>query len=210
MRARGHYVWRMVRNPLHIFTAVRDRIRYRGHRHRAIVALIDGTRCRPLRREYGTRRRADHRDPNGVDLDRFHPCSADERTRAQAASGSSHSTTTRWRSSSATSSTAKGLPAAHRRPRRSAPTVLLWWWEGVSQDGRRRASPHRRARCRRPGDLRWASGATSIPYPGGRRRVRAPQLLRVERDSSSSRRSPAGCRSSPPESASRPPSSSTA
>ena len=41
MRARGQYVWRMVRNPLHLFTALRDRIRYRGRYHREIVALTE-------------------------------------------------------------------------------------------------------------------------------------------------------------------------
>ena len=39
MKARGHFVWRMVRNPVHLFTSLRDRIRYRGRTHRAVVAL---------------------------------------------------------------------------------------------------------------------------------------------------------------------------
>ncbi len=39
LRARGHYVWRMLRNPLHVFTSVRDQFRYRGMTHRAVVVL---------------------------------------------------------------------------------------------------------------------------------------------------------------------------
>lgn len=79
MRARGHYVWRMVRNPLHVFTAARDRIRYRGHAHRAIVALST-TEADLLRREYGSISAPITVIGNGVDLDRFHPFPPDERT----------------------------------------------------------------------------------------------------------------------------------
>lgn len=78
MRARGQFVWRMIRNPLHLFTALRDRIRYRGHAHRAIVALST-TEAGLLRREYGTVRAPITVIGNGVDLDRFHPSTRQER-----------------------------------------------------------------------------------------------------------------------------------
>ncbi|BDZ54909.1 hypothetical protein GCM10025870_19820 [Agromyces marinus] len=52
MRARGNYAWRMVRNPVHLFTALRDRIRYRGRTHRAVVALT-GEEARLLTEVYG-------------------------------------------------------------------------------------------------------------------------------------------------------------
>jgi glycosyltransferase involved in cell wall biosynthesis len=78
MRARGHYVLRMARNPLHLFTALRDRIRYRGRTHRAIVAL-SSTEAALLRREYGRVRAPITVIGNGVDLERFRPPSLDER-----------------------------------------------------------------------------------------------------------------------------------
>lgn len=81
MRTRGHYVWRMVRNPLHLFTATRDRIRYRGRTHRAIVALTD-EEARLLVETFGRVRAPIHVIPNGVDLERFRP--ADDAERAEA------------------------------------------------------------------------------------------------------------------------------
>lgn len=86
MRARGHYAWRMVRNPLHLFTALRDRIRYRGRAHRAIVALST-TEADLLRREYGSIRAPITVIGNGVDLDRFRPALADERERCRQSLG---------------------------------------------------------------------------------------------------------------------------
>jgi UDP-glucose:(heptosyl)LPS alpha-1,3-glucosyltransferase len=80
MRARGHYAWRMIRNPLHVFTAVRDRIRYRGRTHRAIVAL-SATEADLLVREYGRVSAPITVIGNGVDLDRFRPGSAEQRER---------------------------------------------------------------------------------------------------------------------------------
>lgn len=78
MRARGNYAWRMVRNPVHLFTALRDRIRYRGRAHRAIVALTD-TEAALLRSTYGKVRAPIHVIPNGVDIDRFRPAEPAER-----------------------------------------------------------------------------------------------------------------------------------
>jgi len=83
MRARGGYAWRMVRNPVHLFTALRDRIRYRGHRHRAIVALTT-TEAELLVATYGRVSPPIHVIPNGVDVDRFRPPSDDERVKARA------------------------------------------------------------------------------------------------------------------------------
>jgi UDP-glucose:(heptosyl)LPS alpha-1,3-glucosyltransferase len=70
MRARGHYVWRMVRNPLHLFTALRDRIRYRGAHHRVIVALTRHE-AQLLRETYRVVRPPIEVIANGVDIERF-------------------------------------------------------------------------------------------------------------------------------------------
>ncbi|MFE5670510.1 glycosyltransferase family 4 protein [Agromyces sp. NPDC056523] len=82
MRARGDYVWRMVRNPVHLFTAVRDRVRYRGRTHRAVVAL---TRAEAdlLVSTYSHVRAPIHVIPNGVDIERFRPPDASERAEAR-------------------------------------------------------------------------------------------------------------------------------
>ena len=83
MRARGDYVWRMVRNPVHLFTALRDRIRYRGRTHRAVVALTTNE-AKLLVSTYGRVRAPIHVIPNGVDIERFRPPDASERTAARA------------------------------------------------------------------------------------------------------------------------------
>ena len=79
MRARGHYVWRMVRNPLHLFTAMRDRRRYRGDYHRMIIALTP-REAALLTETYGKVRPPIAVIPNGVDVARFRPATVDERT----------------------------------------------------------------------------------------------------------------------------------
>ncbi|MBY6060283.1 glycosyltransferase family 4 protein [Microbacterium esteraromaticum] len=84
MRARGDTVWRMLRNPLHTFTFVRDRIRYRGHAHRGIVALTD-SEVDVLRDVYGRVAVPVAVIPHGVDLDRFAPPTPDRRAQARAA-----------------------------------------------------------------------------------------------------------------------------
>jgi UDP-glucose:(heptosyl)LPS alpha-1,3-glucosyltransferase len=78
MRARGHYVWRMVRNPLHLFTALRDRRRYRGDYHRMIVALTP-REAALLTETYGKVRAPITVIPNGVDVARFRPATVEER-----------------------------------------------------------------------------------------------------------------------------------
>ncbi|GAA1469088.1 glycosyltransferase family 4 protein [Microbacterium thalassium] len=86
MRARGNYAWRMVRNPVHLFTAARDRIRYRGHTHRAVVTLSD-EESRRLIEIYDRVAAPITVIPNGVDLDRFRPPTDAERAQARAAMG---------------------------------------------------------------------------------------------------------------------------
>jgi glycosyltransferase involved in cell wall biosynthesis len=86
MRTRGHYAWRMVRNPLHLFTAARDRIRYRGRIHRAIVALSD-EEAKLLVETYGRIPASIRVIPNGVDLERFRPADAAEHAVARAELG---------------------------------------------------------------------------------------------------------------------------
>jgi glycosyltransferase involved in cell wall biosynthesis len=86
MRARGQYAWRMVRNPVHLFTAARDRIRYRGSTHRAIVALTSAEAAL-LRTTYGHVRPQIHVIPNGVDVERFRPAGMAERARARGVLG---------------------------------------------------------------------------------------------------------------------------
>lgn len=82
MRARGRYVWRMLRNPTHLFTYLRDLYRYRSRTHRAIVALSE-TEVTTLRRTFGRIAPPVTVIPNGVDLDRFHPPTAEERAAAR-------------------------------------------------------------------------------------------------------------------------------
>ena len=86
MRARGQYVWRMVRNPLHLFTALRDRIRYRGRYHREIVALTEHEAAL-LIRTYGSVRAPIEVIPNGVDTERFRMPGAEERIAARRSLG---------------------------------------------------------------------------------------------------------------------------
>ncbi len=86
MRARGEYLWRMVRNPVHLFTALRDRIRYRGGTHRAVVALTT-TEAELLGSTYGRVRAPIHVIPNGVDVERFRPPDAAERLQARSMLG---------------------------------------------------------------------------------------------------------------------------
>lgn len=82
MRARGRPAWLMVRNPFHIFTYLRDRIRYRGRTHRAVVALSQSDAAE-LHSTYGRVRPPIVVIPNGVDLDRFHPPTPEERRQAR-------------------------------------------------------------------------------------------------------------------------------
>lgn len=82
MKARGHYALRMVRNPVHVFTAVRDAVRFGGRTHRVVVSLTSGEsallastypRIRPRRVVIS----------NGVDVERFRPATPAERIEAR-------------------------------------------------------------------------------------------------------------------------------
>ena len=83
MRARGRYAMRMVRNPLHLFTLVRDQRRY-GRRgpHRLVVSLTT-TDDHSLRRLHPRLRTPTAVIGNGVDLERFVPPSSDQRESAR-------------------------------------------------------------------------------------------------------------------------------
>jgi glycosyltransferase involved in cell wall biosynthesis len=86
MRARGGYAWRMLRNPLHLFTAARDGIRYRGGRHEAVVVLTS-VEEELLRHAYPTMKPELAVIGNGVDLDRFRVPTSAERAAARADAG---------------------------------------------------------------------------------------------------------------------------
>lgn len=86
MAARGRYLWRMMRNPLHLFTSIRDSVRYRGGTHRTVVSLTAAERVALLR----TYPRMSARTvviPNGVDTDRFRPPTQVERVHARSTIG---------------------------------------------------------------------------------------------------------------------------
>ncbi|WP_188744349.1 glycosyltransferase family 4 protein [Agromyces bauzanensis] len=82
MRARGNSALRFLRDPTHIFTHVRDLIRYRSGIHRRIVALSDAE-IGVLNRTYGRVRPPVVVIPNGVDLERFRPPTGLERRGAR-------------------------------------------------------------------------------------------------------------------------------
>lgn len=86
MRARGGYLWRMLRNPVHVFTTLRDRRRYRGGTHRAVVALT-AAEAALLTATYGRVAAPITVIPNGVDLERFRPPTLEERRRSRDAAG---------------------------------------------------------------------------------------------------------------------------
>lgn len=83
MRARGRFAWRMVRNPLHLFTAARDAYRYRRNVHEVVVSLSETDR-RTLVHSYGLAPERAVVIPNGVHLDRFAPFSDQERQTSRA------------------------------------------------------------------------------------------------------------------------------
>jgi UDP-glucose:(heptosyl)LPS alpha-1,3-glucosyltransferase len=83
MRARGHYRLRMLRNPLHLFTATRDRLRYsRPGTHRLVVNLVTAEE-RLLRETYPRLALPTVVIGNGVDVERFRPPLPAERTQAR-------------------------------------------------------------------------------------------------------------------------------
>lgn len=86
MHARGHFLLRMARNPMHLFIALRDGIRYRGHAHRAVVNLVDDE-VAALRATYPGLRPRPVVIGNGVDVERYRPPTTSERAAARAALG---------------------------------------------------------------------------------------------------------------------------
>jgi UDP-glucose:(heptosyl)LPS alpha-1,3-glucosyltransferase len=86
MSARGSYHWRMLRNPLHRFTALRDTYRYGRFRpHRLVVNLVTAEETL-LREAYPALRTPTVVIGNGVDTSAFAP--ADDQQRRQARSAS--------------------------------------------------------------------------------------------------------------------------
>lgn len=83
MRARGGYAWRMLRNPMHLFTAARDALRYRSRIHDVVVNLIAEEDV-ALREAYRRVRPRTVVIGNGVDVDRYTPATATQRTHARA------------------------------------------------------------------------------------------------------------------------------
>lgn len=83
MQARGGAARHMLRNPTHVFTYLRDVVRYRSRAHRAVVAL-SASDAEALRRTYGRVRPEVIVIPNGVDLERFRPPTPEARAHARA------------------------------------------------------------------------------------------------------------------------------
>jgi UDP-glucose:(heptosyl)LPS alpha-1,3-glucosyltransferase len=87
MRARGGYWWRMLRNPLHLVTTVRDSARYAGAAgHRVVVNLVASEEL-ALREAYPRLRVPTVVIGNGVDVERFAVPTEDDRSRARGALG---------------------------------------------------------------------------------------------------------------------------
>ncbi len=84
MRARGHYVARMLRNPVHLFTAARDALRYRSRVHRVVVNLTHGEE-EALRATYPALRPRTVVIGNGVDTARIRPATPAARASARSA-----------------------------------------------------------------------------------------------------------------------------
>lgn len=86
MRARGGFAWRMVRNPMHLFIALRDAHRYRSGTHRVVVNLTAAEDA-ALRAEHPRLRPRTVVIGNGVDVERFRPPTPRERAEARMAVG---------------------------------------------------------------------------------------------------------------------------
>lgn len=83
MRARGRYWWRMVRNPLHLFTSRRDRLRYGTRSPHDLVVNLTSAEDELLRSTYPRLATNTTVIGNGVDVDHFRPGSPDERREAR-------------------------------------------------------------------------------------------------------------------------------
>jgi UDP-glucose:(heptosyl)LPS alpha-1,3-glucosyltransferase len=83
MRARGHHRLRMLRNPLHLFTRARDRLRYSGRSDHKLVVNLVSDEERLLRDTYPRLSLPTVVIGNGVDVERFRPPTPVERSRAR-------------------------------------------------------------------------------------------------------------------------------
>lgn len=72
MKARGQALWRMARNPLHLFTFARDKARFASGTHRYVVNLTSREDA-DLRATYGRVRPETVVIGNGVDVERYRP-----------------------------------------------------------------------------------------------------------------------------------------
>lgn len=84
VRARRRGWWRLALHPIRAFTYLRERHRYRSGVHRVVVTLSAAER-RALTETFAPARSRIEVISNGVDLDRFHPPTAEERADARAA-----------------------------------------------------------------------------------------------------------------------------
>lgn len=82
MKARGSYAFRMLRNPLHLFTSARDAIRYGSRTHRVVVSLTS-SEAELLAGVYPRLKAESVVISNGVDVQRFTPPTASERAAAR-------------------------------------------------------------------------------------------------------------------------------
>lgn len=82
MRSRGSYGLRMLRNPMHLFVAARDTLRYRSTIHQTVVNLVDEEDS-ALRATYPRLRPRTVTIGNGVDVGRYRPPTTSERTAAR-------------------------------------------------------------------------------------------------------------------------------
>ncbi|MFK5633430.1 MULTISPECIES: glycosyltransferase family 4 protein [unclassified Ornithinimicrobium] len=86
MEARGRPWLRLLRNPLHLFTTLRDAIRYRSTIHRSVVNLST-IEDELLRKTFGQVVPTTWVIPNGVDLEVYRPPTEAERREARRALG---------------------------------------------------------------------------------------------------------------------------
>lgn len=75
MRARGHFAGRMLRNPMHLFTWLRDAYRYGSGLHSRVINLTQDE-DRILRRAYPRVSSRTTVIGNGVEIDRYRPDAA--------------------------------------------------------------------------------------------------------------------------------------
>ena len=83
MRARGRYLLRVVRNPVHLFTIAREKRRYGAHGPHRLVVNLTSSDDRVLHDLHPRMRTPTRVIGNGVDLDRFSPPTPEERELAR-------------------------------------------------------------------------------------------------------------------------------